>query len=130
MARLNIIICDLCKGISKVTLQYILTLQSGKGKDKEVTKAEICPTCHEDLIGRVKSEFEFNNSFSSKPRREHRTTPSQDVIEIVEGESIVASNVDNIAPPPQPRCLHDRKSFIEDKEDYLRCRDCGEEWKA
>ena len=133
MARLNIIICDICKGMSNVTLLFGVTLQSGKGKNKELTKAEICQKCYDDLTSRIKSDFDFDNSFSSRPRLEKNRTallPSPLKVEIAEGESIVPSNVNNITPPPQPMCLHDRKSFVEDKEDYLRCRDCGEEWKA
>jgi len=121
MARLNIIICDLCKQMSKVTLSFALTLQSGKGKDKEVTKSEICQKCYDNLKGRIKSDFDFNNSFSPQPRVE--------IIDIANGEVIVPSKLNTvIAPPPQPSCLHEIKSF--EPPNNVRCRDCGEEWKA
>ena len=137
MARLNIIICDLCKSMSKVTLPFGITLQSGKGKNKELTKAEICQKCYDSTRSRIESDFEFNNSFSSRPRTENRIAShlsNPDKIEIAAGESIVPSNVDNIAPPPQKKCLHDEKS-IYDYDDvtetsYLRCKECGEEWEA
>jgi hypothetical protein len=135
MARLNIIICDLCKGMSKVTLPYGMTLQSGKGKDREVTKAEICQKCYEDLSQRIQSDFDFNNSFSSRPRKDIKPAAELspiDIIEIAKGENMVPSNIDNIAPPPQPKCLHGATSIIDDDgvTTQLKCRDCGEEWKA
>ena len=120
MARLNIIICDLCKSMSKVTLPFCITLQSGKGKNREVNKAEICQGCYDNLYKKIESDFEFNNSFSSQPRMEK--------VDITHGESIVPSNLNNVAPPPQPSCLHDRTSF--DPPSNIRCRDCGEEWRA
>lgn len=136
MARHNIIICDLCKNISKVTLPFGMTLQSGKGKNREITKAEICQKCYDSTRSRIESDFEFNNSFSSRPRMETRGAvshlPSSDKIEIAAGESIVPSNIDNIAPPPQKKCFHEHTSLTDDdgEKSYLKCKDCGEEWEA
>jgi len=106
--------------MSKATLQFGLTLQSGKGKTKEVKKSEICQECYDRLYKKIENEFEFNNSFSSQPRMEK--------VEIAEGESIVPSNINNVVPPPEPSCLHEKTSF--DPPNNIRCRDCGEEWKA
>ena len=137
MARLNIIICDLCKNMSKVTLPFGITLQSGKGKNKELTKAEICQQCYDATRGRIESDFDLNNSFSSRPRRETgrpaNNMPSPEKIEIADGESIVPSNVDNIAPPPrQMKCTHEQTSVIDNEgtKIYLKCKECGEEWEA
>jgi hypothetical protein len=107
--------------MSKVSLSFTLVLQSGKNKDKEVTKSEICQNCYDDLYGSIKSDFEVNNSFPL-PQTEN---PKK--IEITKGETIVPSNTDNIALPPQPKCYHDKKSF---DEPYVTCRDCGEKWRA
>ena len=114
--------------MSKATLPFNITLQSGKGKNKEVTKAEICQQCYDATCSRIESEFEFNNDFSQKTR----SGALSPAIEITKGESIVPSNVDNIKPPPQPKCLHDRKSILEDdgEKTYLKCNECGEEWEA
>ncbi len=132
MARLNIIICDLCKSMSKVTLPFGITLQSGKGKSKELTRAEICQNCYDLTLSRIESDFEFNKSFSTKPRMEVGTI-SPDKIEIAVGESIVPSNLDNVAPPPQKmQCTHMHTSLMDDEGTklHLKCKDCGEEWEA
>lgn len=120
MARLSIIICDLCKSMSKVTLPFCITLQSGKGKTKEVKKADICQGCYDNLYKKIEHDFEFNNSFLPQPKVEK--------VDIAEGESIVPSNLNNIVPPPRPSCLHDRTSF--EPPNDIKCKDCGEEWKA
>ena len=86
MAHLKIIICDLCKKISKAALPFMLTLQSGKGKGKEVTKAEICCPCYDKLYERIQSEFKFDSFSQSHVEK----------IEIANGESIVKSNLNNI----------------------------------
>lgn len=111
MARLNIIICDLCKNMSKATLQFGLTLQSGKGKNKEVKRAEICQKCYDVLIKKIESDFEFNNNFS---------LPRVEKVEIAEGESMVPSNINNVAPPPQPTCPHDKTSFDPPKQHQVQ----------
>jgi hypothetical protein len=66
-------------------------------------------------------------------RRPVNHLPSQDKIEIAEGESIVPSNIDNIAPPPrQMKCSHERTSVMDNRGDkiHLKCKECGEEWEA
>jgi len=118
VARLNIIICDLCKSISSATLPFALALQSGKGKDKEQTKAEICQKCYDSIYKKIESDFDFNKSLKPQPRLEK--------IEITEGESIVPSkNITSV--PLEHKCPHDKTSF---DPPNLRCRDCGEEWRA
>ena len=119
MAKLNIIICDLCQSISKVELPFTITLQSGKGKDKEVTKAEICITCYNELYKRVELDFDFNNSLTPQPRKTER-------VEITDGETIVPSNL-NIVATQEQKCYHDKTSY---DPPNLTCKDCGEEWKA
>ena len=118
MAKLNIIICDLCKNVSKVELPFTITLQSGKGKDKEVTKAEICIECYNELYKRIELDFDFNNSLTPQPRKTEK-------IEI-DGEVIVPSNL-NTAATQKLKCQHERTSF---DPPNLICRDCGEEWRA
>lgn len=120
MAKLNIIICDLCQNMSKVELPFTLTLQSGKGKDKEITKAEICITCYNELYKRIELDFDLNNSLIPQPR-------SMEKIKIAEGESIVPSRTNTVIAAPKPQCYHDKTSY---DPPNITCKDCGEEWKA
>ncbi len=124
MAKLSIIICDLCKKINEAKEEYLLTIQVGKGKDREVTKAEICSTCYEKLSDAINSEFEFNKL----PQQQN--SPG---IEIGRGENIVPSNINNVAPPPQlqvDKCKHDSRSLTPVGETtWFVCRDCGHEWE-
>jgi len=121
MARLSIIICDLCKSMSKETLPFMLSLQSGKGKNKEVTKAEICSTCLNELKSKIESEFNITNNFSQETKVEKK--------EIAAGETIVASQLNNVtAAPARPECTHDANEF--EPPNNLTCKDCGEQWKV
>jgi len=59
--------------------------------------------------------------------------PTPEIIEIGKGETIVPSNIDNIAPTPQKvKCLHGKSSLVDVKGtiSYLKCKECGEEWEA
>lgn len=125
MARLSIIVCDLCRTVSNEELPYSLTLQKGRGKGKEVVKAEICSTCFSSFVEKIESDFDINQLPQNK-------TPK--VLEkkvIAEGETVVPSNIDNITEIPSEyadKCPHNKTSF--EPPNRAKCRECGEEWKV
>ena len=126
MAKLNLIICDLCNGLNKCKIPYVLSLAAGKGQDREVKKAEICKNCYDQLSDDIDSEFDLTN-FSPNPKSQ--------AVDLGAGQTIIPSQVNNIAPPPgrqaESKCAHDRKSMELDEKDisWFTCRDCDHKWK-
>ena len=116
MARSAITVCDLCNKIVE-DADFKLVLSSGKGKDKEVTKAEICLDCYEKIKSAIESSFDFNSDFS------------RPVINVLKGENIVPSTINNVTAAPQLKksCSHEKKSY---EPPDITCLDCGHAWKV
>ena len=108
MARINLIICDLCKKPNNSELY--LSLQDGRGKNKKVVKAEICQLCFEKLTN------DINREYSLEPQKR-----------LGEGETIIPSKAENIVKNPRPKCYHDNNSY---EPPYFICKDCGEKWTS
>lgn len=126
MARFSIIVCDLCPKISKEELPYSLALQKGKGKDKEVTKAEICSSCFSTLIEKIESDFDLNQL----PQNNEQVMQIGEQKVIADGETLVPSNLDNVAKLPgriEQTCGHEKTSF--EPPNNVKCKECGDEWK-
>lgn len=135
MARLSIIVCDLCnvpshtirKGTSKEELPYNLSLQQGKGKDKEVHKAEICKKCFDGIITKLSDDFNVNTLPQINMKQVVNIPPKV----IAEGETIVPSSAENITDLPSKNentCSHEKASF--EPPGKMKCRDCEFEWRV
>lgn len=113
MARLNIIVCDLCGTSQKTDLEGRLTIKFG---DIKPHKAEICEVCVSDLLTRLNSDKVLQ---TPKPSIKPKVLDNGEVIvpSALTNEQIKHSN------QKKPVCAHERTSF---EESHLVCKDCGD----
>lgn len=110
MARLSIIVCDLCKKMAEST-NHKLQIASGRGDGKVAQKAEICQACFDDLKRRLDSSVSLNNI--TQPRA---AAPSDGPI------TPIASR----RRPPTDGCTHSNSKF---DSPFVICLDCGDKQK-
>lgn len=105
-----------------------MTLQKGKGKNKEVFRAEICSTCFDVLTQKITSEIDLNQLPQSGAGANN--IPVEKKV-IADGETLVPSSLDNVAPAPARQssvCRHEQASF--EPPGIVKCRKCGDTWKV
>ena len=114
MARLNVVLCDLCKKISKTDSPAILKAVKGRGEDKQVISAELCNSCFDDIKAKVDKIVSLDTITSGQPQapgaQEGLRTP-------------IASK----RRPELNACKHLNSDF---KHPFITCRDCGNQEKT
>lgn len=114
MARLNIIVCDLCGVKQTDAPQNKLSIKQGK---QPPIKGEICDTCASDLIDRVKYEKTGTNLVAKKQIASKTADGDAIVPSALTNEQIKHSNKKSTV------CTHERTSF---EPPNLICKDCGD----
>lgn len=111
MARLSIIVCDLCKKMAEAT-DNKLQISSGKGDEKVVHKAEICQMCFDELRAKLDSSVSLDRiTQQSRPIAQ----PSEPVTPIATRRR-----------PPPDGCTHSNSKF---NSPFVTCLDCGDQQK-
>lgn len=108
MARLSVIICDLCKKLSQ-SAGNKLQLFSGKKLD---VKGEICQKCFDDIKAKFSAEVNLETLNQPTARKVH-------------DGAIVPSTADNVAASPRRAttgCVHKNTKF---QSPFIICEDCG-----
>lgn len=111
MARLSIIVCDLCKKMAEST-NHKLQIVGGRGDDKVVSKAEICQACFDDIKRRLDSTVSLSN-----------------ITDTNRGATAVSSApVTPLATRRKPAfsCTHTNTKF---DSPFIICLDCGDKEK-
>jgi len=149
MARISLVVCDLCKENIEGAAVYGIALirYNDTGEEYKENKGEICPNCYRSLVSRLNKEVEPASwlppraqQAPSNSRQSLRCVGVQDdgsgvvgvsdAVErppgskkLCEGEFKVPSQA-HIVPREKPNCKHDRKSFADNGE--LICLECSE----
>jgi hypothetical protein len=111
MARLNVVLCDFCKNISKTDVEPAkLRIVKGRGEDKINIQAEICDACLENFKKKIEQPVSLENL--SKPQ----AAPG----------GLVTPIASRRRPTDLANCEHKRTEF---RTPFIHCLDCGNQEK-
>ncbi len=111
MARINIVVCDLCGETQKASIDNKLSIKVGKDKPR---KAEVCAACTKDILERLDAD-----KTTIQPKKTKQTGDNGEIIvpSALTNERIKHSNQKKVV------CAHERTSF---EPPDLICKDCGD----
>lgn len=105
MVKLNISVCDFCKGIKDSGLDYRISLGL-KGKKGVLLKAEICNNCYTALDTKLRAEVDFTKQIPEN------------------GSFVPSANRTPLASKEKSGCKHERLSMNVEKG-VAECREEG-----
>lgn len=121
MARLNVVLCDLCKKISKTDSPATLKAVKGRGDDKQVISAELCSDCFDSLKAKIDTVVNLDTLTGAPTKRhEYPGEPGNTPHEL---RTPIASR----RRPELNACKHLNSDF---KHPFITCRDCGNQEKT
>ncbi len=148
MAKISMIICDLCNKEIKDSTVYEITLSSFE-KERIDKAGEICLICYRSLLGRLNKAAHLPMVWSreSKPQTADNPEQSLDCIGVTDGSPTTLGKSTFISTPTAiksedgefkvpslahtikhevvRKCTHDRTRMSEDGNSF-NCLDCGE----
>lgn len=144
MARVTFLICDLCGDTSKVNFACSIELHKvGKGKATGTNKTgEICLTCFDSLLEKLKEESDLPPTPTKKKRKKKNAlteifeTPEveveveyqgnpEDGIAIVKSVFTDEKRLEVLKAAREKGCLHEKGFSMSDSGQFL-CKTCGE----
>lgn len=112
MARLNVVMCDLCKKISKTDEPGLLKATRGRGESKQVINAEVCDSCFYDLQTKI-DKIVTLDAIGATPN--YGPPPG-----------VLRTPIAKRGPVESSMCKHIRTEF---KSPFVHCLDCGNQEK-
>jgi len=132
MARISMILCDLCKQEIKYEdgTDYGIILFKLKENKEKKEEGEICLKCYRSLLNRVKSPCGLPKKTETKTEPKIKDSKDtnvestrKEINQIAEGEYRVPSRA-HLIKHKESECSHDKKTFIGDGK--FMCKECKE----
>lgn len=117
MSSIRVYICATCNRTSKDKFDAKLSLNKGKGENKQCRRTLVCDVCFEEFLAKIDDELDINEIFNNSTR----------IKSIDDGEKIIPSKAPPGGSRPNNNCPHEKSSY---EHPYIICKSCGEEWLA